>query len=227
MKDLRKNLENTAVFGALALGIVTLSAPVFAGDGCKGGNYGKPQAGAYGMPGYHGGYKGYAPMTGYGPHAPRYMAPAGYMTPVGMGYSAEKKGYGSSKSSMKPDIVATAKAAGSFNTLLSALNAAELTSVLEGDGPFTVFAPTDEAFANLPEGTLEALLADKEKLAAILKYHVVAGELTAKDVTAKSELDTVEGSKLPTGSISVAKADIMASNGVIHVIDEVLVPPSI
>jgi hypothetical protein len=227
MKDLRKTLERTAVSSALALGVIALSVPAFAGDRCKSGQYGKPQAGAYGMPGYHGGPKGYAPMSGYGMYGPKHMAPGAHPMRVGMGYGSGTKGYGADKAAMKADIVGTAKAAGSFNTLLSALNAAELTTVLEGDGPFTVFAPTDAAFAALPEGTLEALLADKDKLAAVLKYHVVAGKMTASDVTAKSELDTVEGSKLPTGSISVAKADIMASNGVIHVVDKVLVPPTL
>ena len=125
-----------------------------------------------------------------------------------------------------PDIVDTAVAAGSFNTLVKAVQAAGLVDTLKGDGPFTVFAPTDEAFAKLPEGTLESLLADKEKLAAILKYHVVPGKLDASKVTGMSKLATVQGSELPVSSIKIADTDIMTSNGIIHVIDEVLIPQS-
>ena len=139
---------------------------------------------------------------------------------VGGGY-----GYGAKKAS-KPDIVDTAVSAGSFNTLVQAVQAAGLVDVLKGDGPYTVFAPTDEAFAKLPEGTLEALLADKEKLAQVLKYHVVPGKLDASKVTAMSDLDTAAGAALPVDSIKIAQTDIMTSNGIIHVIDEVLIPQS-
>jgi uncharacterized surface protein with fasciclin (FAS1) repeats len=227
MKDLRKSIEKAAVYGALSMGVIALSAPAFAGDGCESGQRGKFQAGNYAAPGNLGGYAAPAQVRDYGNFAPRYIAPVGQPVRVGMGYGHGKKDYGAAKTSSQPDIVDTAKAAGSFNTLLSALNAAELTSVLEGDGPFTVFAPTDAAFAKLPDGTLEALLADKDKLAAVLKYHVVAGKVTSSDVAAAKELDTVEGTKLPTSAISVATADIMARNGIIHVIDEVLVPPTL
>jgi len=89
-----------------------------------------------------------------------------------------------------------------------------------------VFAPTDEAFAKLPEGALESLLADKEKLSKILKYHVVPGKLDANRVTSMNELPTAAGDKLPVGSIKIADTDIMTSNGIIHVIDEVLIPQS-
>jgi uncharacterized surface protein with fasciclin (FAS1) repeats len=227
MKDLGKSIEKAAVYGALTMGVVALSAPAFAGDGSKSGQYGKPQASSDATPGEHAGYAAPAPVRGYGNGEPRYMAPDAYPVRVGMGYGHGKKDYGATKTSSQPDIVDTAKAAGSFSTLLSALNAAELTSVLEGEGPFTVFAPTDAAFAKLPDGTLEALLADKDKLAAVLKYHVVAGKVTSSDVAAAKELDTVEGTKLPTSAISVATADIMARNGIIHVVDEVLVPPTL
>ena len=137
-----------------------------------------------------------------------------------------------SKSSKK-DIVTIAVDAGDFNTLASALTKTGLVEALQGDGPFTVFAPTDEAFAKLPEGTVEALLKDKETLKTILLYHVVAGEVTSKDVVNLTKAETLAGKniniKVKNGSVmindsKVTGADIMASNGVIHVIDSVLIP---
>lgn len=133
----------------------------------------------------------------------------------------------------KMDIVDTAVAAGSFKTLATALQAAGLIETLKGKGPFTVFAPTDEAFAKLPAGTVEALLQDKEKLTKILLYHVVAGNVMAKDVvklqTAKtvqgsSVKITVKGGKVMVDNANVVKTDIATSNGVIHVIDSVILP---
>lgn len=135
------------------------------------------------------------------------------------------------------NIVDTAIAAGSFNTLVKAVQAADLTATLEGSGPFTVFAPTDQAFAKLPAGTLESLLKpeNKEKLRAILTYHVVAGDLNAAQVAKLHSVKTVEGAELKivakNGSVmvdnaKVVKADIHTSNGTIHVIDAVLMPPS-
>jgi uncharacterized surface protein with fasciclin (FAS1) repeats len=133
------------------------------------------------------------------------------------------------------DIVDTAVAAGSFKTLAKALQAADLVTTLKGDGPFTVFAPTDEAFAKLPQATLDDLLKpeNKAKLRRILSYHVVAGRVTAADVqklkTAKAvsgdTIDiTVAGGAVKVEQAQVTKADIAASNGVIHVIDSVIVP---
>jgi uncharacterized surface protein with fasciclin (FAS1) repeats len=130
------------------------------------------------------------------------------------------------KQAAQPDIVETAAAAGSFNTLVQAVQAAGLVDTLKGDGPYTVFAPTDEAFAKLPPGTIEALLSDKEQLTKVLTYHVVPGKLDAKAVTGMSKLATVEGSNLPVSSISIAATDIETSNGIIHVVDEVLIPQS-
>jgi uncharacterized surface protein with fasciclin (FAS1) repeats len=132
----------------------------------------------------------------------------------------------------EPDIVDTAVAAGSFNTLVTAVQAAGLVDTLKGDGPFTVFAPTDEAFAKLPEGTVEALLKDKAKLAAILTYHVVPGKLMAADVVKQNQVKTVQGQSVTIDTSSgvkvdganVVKADIETSNGVIHVIDSVILP---
>jgi uncharacterized surface protein with fasciclin (FAS1) repeats len=131
------------------------------------------------------------------------------------------------------DIVDTAVGAGTFKTLATALEAAGLVETLKGKGPFTVFAPTDEAFAKLPAGTLEALLRDTEKLKSILLYHVVAGKVTAKDVVKLKSAKTVQGStarisqrdgKVMVDEASVVKTDVMASNGVIHVIDSVILP---
>lgn len=130
------------------------------------------------------------------------------------------------------DIVDTAVSAGSFSTLVTAIKAAGLVDTLKGEGPFTVFAPTDEAFAKLPAGTVESLLADKEKLTAILTYHVVAGKKTAADVVSVKTLETVQGSSLEidtqngvkVGGATVTSTDIQTSNGIIHVIDTVLIP---
>ncbi len=135
------------------------------------------------------------------------------------------------------DIVDTAVAAGSFTTLAKALTAAELVDTLKGDGPFTVFAPTDDAFAALPAGTLEDLLKpeNKAKLQEILKYHVVSGKVMAADVGGLKTAKTVAGKDIKiavTGDVvminesKVLKTDIAAKNGVIHVIDKVMLPPS-
>lgn len=138
----------------------------------------------------------------------------------------------SKKSEMK-DIVDTAVAAGSFTTLATALDAADLIATLKGPGPFTVFAPTDAAFEKLPAGTLEGLLKDKSKLSAVLTYHVVSGKVMAADVVKLSSADTVNGKsvtikvvdgKVMVNGATVVTADIEASNGVIHVIDSVLIP---
>jgi uncharacterized surface protein with fasciclin (FAS1) repeats len=122
------------------------------------------------------------------------------------------------------DLVDTAIGAQQFNSLVTAVKAAELVETLKGDGPFTVFAPSDDAFAKLPEGFVSSLLGDKPKLTDVLTYHVVAGRLSAADLLEKGEVETLQGATLTLDQLSVAKADIPASNGVIHVIDEVLMP---
>ena len=129
------------------------------------------------------------------------------------------------------DIVDTAVAAGDFKTLAIALEKAGLIETLKGKGPFTVFAPTDAAFAKVPKADLDALLADKAKLTAVLTYHVVPGKVMAADVKA-GKVKTVQGSELTIGTMGgvmvdgakVVKADIVADNGVIHVIDSVVLP---
>jgi uncharacterized surface protein with fasciclin (FAS1) repeats len=130
------------------------------------------------------------------------------------------------------DIVDTAVQAGSFNTLVAAVQAAGLAETLKGTGPFTVFAPTDEAFAKLPKGTVDALLKDIPKLKQILTYHVVAGKVMAADVVKIKSAKTVEGSELKIDASNgvkindstVTTPDVAADNGVIHIIDTVLMP---
>ena len=129
------------------------------------------------------------------------------------------------------DIVDTAVGAGNFKTLAAALTAAGLIDTLKGPGPFTVFAPTDEAFAKIPKADLDKLLTDKAKLSAVLTYHVVAGKVMAKDVKA-GKVKSVQGSELTIGTTGgvmvdgakVTATDIVADNGVIHVIDSVVIP---
>ncbi len=147
--------------------------------------------------------------------------------PAGMNY-----GY-RAKSDAQSNIVGTASAAGSFDTLVSAVQAAGLVDTLEGEGPFTVFAPTDAAFAKLPKAQLEALMADKEALTKVLTYHVVAGRVDAADVVKLSSVNTLEGQPVEirvgdsvmVNNAKVVKTDISTSNGVIHVIDTVMLPP--
>ena len=134
-----------------------------------------------------------------------------------------------------PDIVAVAASAGQFNTLVAAIKAAGLVETLQSPGPFTVFAPTDAAFAKLPPGTVDSLLLpeNKEKLVSILTYHVVAGKVMAEDVVTLDSAPTVQGQRVSISAsdsgvrvndANVIKTDVMASNGVIHVIDTVLLP---
>ena len=131
------------------------------------------------------------------------------------------------------DIVDTAVNAGSFTTLVAAVQAAGLVDTLKSEGPFTVFAPTDEAFAALPEGTVEGLLADPEALAKILTYHVIAGKVMSTDLSDGMTVATVNGAEVTITTMggvkingaNVISADIETSNGVIHVIDQVILPP--
>jgi uncharacterized surface protein with fasciclin (FAS1) repeats len=133
------------------------------------------------------------------------------------------------------DIVATADANGSFKTLITAVKAAGLVETLQGAGPFTVFAPTDAAFAALPAGTLDGLLADPEALKKVLLYHVVSGKVTADQVVGLTSATSVESSPIKVAvkdgtvylndTAQVVTTDVMASNGVIHVIDKVILPP--
>jgi len=136
---------------------------------------------------------------------------------------------------VKNDIVQTAINGGNFTTLATALTEAGLVDALKGDGPFTVFAPTDEAFKNLPDGALDNLLKDKEALKNVLMYHVVSGKVTSKEVIDLSNATALNGSdlkikasdgKVMINDAHVTGADVEASNGIIHVIDKVLLPPT-
>jgi uncharacterized surface protein with fasciclin (FAS1) repeats len=153
--------------------------------------------------------------------------------------SAKDTKEGKSEEKKKLDILGTAEAAGSFTTLAVAIKAAGLEETLKGDGPFTVFAPTDEAFAKLPKETLESLLKpeNKDQLVAILTYHVVAGKVDSKAVVKLEDAETVQGEKVKievkdgkvvlNGESTVTTVDVGATNGVIHVIDTVILPPSL
>lgn len=142
--------------------------------------------------------------------------------------------FAGSTADAKHDIVDVANSAGSFQTLLVAVKAAGLEDTLRSEGPFTVFAPTDEAFAAIPKETLNALLADKEALKKVLLYHVVSGEVNAKTVVGLDKAQTaaglhvpihVKGGKVKVGDATVVKTDINASNGLIHVVNSVILPP--
>ena len=134
------------------------------------------------------------------------------------------------------DIIEVASAAGTFNTLAQALTAAGLVETLKGAGPFTVLAPTDEAFAKIPEADLQALLANKEELTKVLTYHVISGNVPASQVTGMTSATTLEGRDITisvvdgkvviNGNANVTATDVAATNGVIHVIDTVLMPPA-
>ena len=148
------------------------------------------------------------------------------MVLIGMCYA------GSAQNSAEKDIVDTAVAAGNFKTLVSAVQAAGLVETLKGKGPFTVFAPTDDAFAKIPKDQLEALIANKTQLTAVLTYHVVPGKVMSTDLTNGMIVKTIQGGNLTINTTNgvtvndakVVQADIVTKNGVIHAIDAVLIP---
>jgi uncharacterized surface protein with fasciclin (FAS1) repeats len=186
---------------------------------------------------HHHGHKGMQGYMGHG-YPQRYGMPGKYSgTGKAKSYSdshgstdadqpVDAKGHAASSSSGASglDIIETAAAAEEFSILIRAVRAAGLDDVLRGEGPFTVFAPRDAAFAKLPEGTVDALIADNDKLVAVLSYHVVPERLTAADLLQRREFTTVQGQKLSLEKLNVASADINASNGIIHIIDAVLIP---
>jgi uncharacterized surface protein with fasciclin (FAS1) repeats len=151
---------------------------------------------------------------------------------LAVGAVAAVAGTAARKDQASMDVVETAVTAGNFGTLAKALEAAGLIDTLKGQGPFTVFAPTDDAFAKLPAGTLETLLADKAALTKVLTYHVVPGRIMAAEVVKLKSARTVQGGELKIDAsagvkvdgATVVKTDILASNGVIHVIDRVVIP---
>lgn len=184
-------------------------------------------------------YRQYPPMYGYtmpmhSPYAQGTPAasqapssqPGGYGTAGG--YYAAAMPSPSVTEAAAPaakSIVETALASDGFSTLVAAVKAADLVDTLGSEGPLTVFAPTDEAFGQLPEGTVQGLLGNVAELKSVLTYHVVAGRISAADLLEQGEVETLNGATLRLEQLAVAKADIEASNGIIHVIDKVLLPP--
>ena len=167
-------------------------------------------------------------------HSRKTLAVLAFMFVAGFSTMANAGGH---KAAAPGDIVDVAAGAGSFNTLVAAVKAAGLVDALKGDGPLTVFAPTDAAFAALPAGTLDSLLKpeNKDQLAAILLYHVVSGKVMSSDLSGTINAETLQGETIEivassagvtVNGANVAKADVAASNGVIHVIDAVLLPPA-
>ena len=198
----------------------TLSSfTVYAGSGCGG----MKSAGAYNQmfgPAHR--FDSSTPITGTG-----FVKVGSYHHNAESSSMKTGYGYGDKQAmSGQADIVDTAIEAGSFNTLVVAVQEAGLVDTLKGSGPFTVFAPTDAAFDKLPQGTLESLLSDREQLTKVLTYHVVPGKVMSSDLAGMKSLKTVEGSSIRSSTLRVTKADIVTSNGVIHVIDEVMIPQS-
>jgi uncharacterized surface protein with fasciclin (FAS1) repeats len=190
-------------------------------------NHGRHHHGHKGMQGYMGhGYPHSYGMQGKRTGTGKAKGYSGYYGSNDADQTADAKGNAASSSYGESglDIVETAAAAQEFSILIRAVRAAGLDDVLRGEGPFTVFAPRDAAFAKLPEGTVDALIADNDKLVAVLSYHVVPGRLTAADLLQRREFTTVQGQKLSLEKLNVASADINASNGIIHIIDDVLIP---
>lgn len=187
----------------------------------RGERYGVPQS--IGQPGYlkRPGYGYGRPIMGPRPE----MKAPGYRPNPTTIPATSPKGSGEAAEADPKSIVETAVAAGQFATLVSAVKAADLADTLSGAGPFTVFAPTDAAFQKLPEATISGLLNDTVALKDVLTYHVVSGRQTAADLLEQGAVETLNGSELTLSQLSVAKADVPASNGVIHILDEVLLPP--
>lgn len=226
--SISKSTLATAALLAVGLNVSAIES-AFAGDGCS--RMSKAQV----NPAY-----GFRPVTGFGGHGPMVYYPlmmhASGMSPA-MYWGTQsprvvKIGTAEATDADSGDIVDVAVGAGDFETLVTAVKAAGLVETLKGEGPFTVFAPTDEAFAKIPQEKLEALLADKEALVAVLTYHVVPGKVMAADVGGLDEATTVQGGMITIDTsegvkvdgATVIQTDIEASNGVIHVIDTVLMP---
>ena len=168
------------------------------------------------------------------PYYPDHPRAYGYAGKPGKQYSPDRQATGDTSPAAQAtaNIVDTAINAGSFNTLVDALNAAGLVETLQGSGPFTVFAPSDDAFARIPENIRSAIIADKDALTELLTYHVIAGEVSAADVARLNSAETIQGSAITIDTsngvkvdgANVTTADIRATNGIIHVIDTVMIP---
>ena len=219
-------LPITLVAAALATAPMLASA-----KHCPSGMKSKKHAAHYyEQPNYH---PHYQPMY-MQPYYPGYPRAHGYDRKHGKQYPAGRQATGDTTPAAEAtaNIVDTAINAGSFNTLVDALNAAGLVETLQGPGPFTVFAPSDEAFAKIPEKIRSAIIADKDALTELLTYHVISGEVSAADVARLNSAETVQGSAITIDTsngvkvdgASVTTADIRATNGIIHVIDTVMMP---
>lgn len=191
----------------------------------------KPYGQGYMAPIHPYAMQGYAaPMKLYGYPVHTHRAPAYHAESAkDAGETGRQQAKQTSSSTLsapahQADIVETATAAGNFNTLIKAVVAADLYDTLRAEGPYTLFAPTDAAFAKLPDGMVDGLLTDKDALAAVLGYHVVPGRLTAADLLQQREFETVQGQTLSIDELSVVHADIETANGIVHVIDSVLMP---
>lgn len=219
-------LPITLVAAALATAPMLASA-----KHCPSGMKYKKHAAHYYEQPYH--HPHYQPMY-MQPYHPGYPRAHGYDRKHGMKYAPDRQTTADTTPTAEAtaNIVDTAINAGSFNTLVDALNAAGLVETLQGPGPFTVFAPSDEAFAKIPEKIRSAIIADKDALTELLTYHVISGEVSAADVSRLNSAETVQGSAITIDTsngvkvdgASVTTADIRASNGIIHVIDTVMIP---
>ena len=225
-------IKSQTLTSAVAIGLCTaalsLLAPSASANYCMHGKGYHAKHTPYGM------YHGYGPKWGHGYKYGYGMKPywMGHRHMYGYGRGMHGGSYGKNNSQSEAqaatteskDLVDTAIASGNFNTLIKALEAADLKDLLKSEGPYTIFAPTDEAFAKLPAGKLDELLSDKVKLTAVLKYHVVPGKMSAADILQAQDIETAEGQILSIDKIEVAKADVETSNGMIHIVDSVLVP---
>ena len=226
MTTLIPRIQRVMFYSTCALALTAIGGTANANTCIK-----KPYGQGYMTPMHPHHMQGYSgPMKRYAYPAPSYRAPAHRQ-----GFNADADGTGqnqdtpTSSSTAPPraheaDIIETATAAGNLNTLIKTVVAADLYDTLRGKGPFTLFAPTDAAFAELPDGMLGELLADKDMLVAVLSYHVVPGRLTAADLLQQHEFKTVQGQTLSIGALNVVRADIETANGIVHVIDNVVVP---
>jgi uncharacterized surface protein with fasciclin (FAS1) repeats len=227
---IRKATLATAIMLGLGLSPASIQNAV-AGDGCTRSNVADGQAGTGAM------HESQAKMSTNTPYDAAPMRPTSIRPAMYWGTQAPllvNTGTTANDGGASGDIVDVAVGAGSFETLVTAVKAAGLVDTLKGEGPFTVFAPTDEAFAKIPKEQLTALLADKDALIAVLTYHVVPGKVMAADVVGLDSATSVQGSNITIDTsdgvrvdgAKVVMTDIEASNGVIHVIDTVIMPSS-
>ena len=226
MTKLTPKIQRVIFYSTCALALTAIGSAANAHACMK-----KPYIQGYMTPLHPHQMRGYAdPMKRYGYSVPGHQAPA-YQQGFNEDADETRRNQDTSTSSSsapprghEADMIETATAAGNFNTLIKAVVAADLYDTLRGDGPFTLFAPTDAAFAELPDGMLDELLADKDMLVAVLSYHLVPARFTAADLLQQREFKTVQGQTLSISALDVVSADIETANGIVHVIDNVVVP---